>query len=300
MLDISKPNDPGLLHRVQPLASACIGWRYGHVSTLAVGVALLALLTTAPAEAATTVLYDPALSVNSMPDQQGWQLGAFSPDLVVDTTAGVGSGVLNIDTMLDIDDYFGYFTHNPITGAALGSLPSYTLDRQTGFTLTFHAAIHDEDHSGPSGPNRGGFSVLFVSTDATKALEIAFRADQLFSYNSDFTIGESAVRNTAPMTRYDVVVLGDAYAMFADADFNAPILTGALRDYTGFAGLSVPFLGTVDPYEKPNMIFFGDDTTSARADVSVGPISVTVVPEPSTLALLACGLLAAGLVRRWA
>ncbi len=240
--------------------------------------------------AAAATLYDPTVPVNNLPDQQGWHHGYFSPDFVVDATTGVSGGLLRMNSTADLDDYAGYFSYNPLNLAA-PALP-LSLDRTPGFTLTFRARIAAEDHSG--NPNRGGFSFLVVTDNNTKALELAFHADRIFSYDSAFLPDQVAPRATDVMTRYDLTVVGDNWSLSADS---APILSGPLVDYTGFPGLLVPIINVlIDPYERPHTIFFGDDTTSAGADVFLGEIALEPVPEPASVVLVAGLALSAGLV----
>ena len=59
--------------------------------------------------------------------------------------------------------------------------------------------------------------------------------------------------------------MGDTYTLTANAE---PLLTGPLRDYSAFAGFP-------DPYETPNFLFLGDNTTSAQARVRLRFVSVT-------------------------
>ena len=60
-------------------------------------------------------------------------------------------------------------------------------------------------------------------------------------------------------------VLGNNYTLSTG---NTNILSGKLRDYTAFSG-------SVDPYETPNLIFLGDDTTSASANIKLSSVFVT-------------------------
>jgi hypothetical protein len=53
---------------------------------------------------------------------------------------------------------------------------------------------------------------------------------------------------------------------------NAVILSGNVRDYTAFIGL-------IDPYETPNLIFLGDDTNSAKARINLSFVSVATLSE---------------------
>lgn len=258
-----------------------LGWFHRALSVVALVAAVVGLGPLGEGASAATTLYDPTVPVNNLPDQQGWYYGFFSPDLIVDATTGVSGGMLRMNSTADLDDYAGYFSYNPLNLAA-PALP-LSLNRAPGFTLTFRARIAAEDHSG--NPNRGGFSFLIVTDDNTKALELAFHTDRIFSYNSAFLPDLIALRATDVMTRYDLTVVGDHWSLAADA---TPILSGPLVDYTGFPGLLVPIINVlIDPYERPHTIFFGDDTTSAGADVYLGEITFEPVPEPASIVLLA-------------
>jgi hypothetical protein len=70
-------------------------------------------------------------------------------------------------------------------------------------------------------------------------------------------------------------ILGAGFSLFAN---DAPLFSGVLQDYSA-AG---------SPYNIANFLFFGDDTTSARAEVTLGSITVEtgVVPLPAALILL--------------
>ena len=234
---------------------------------LAMTVALVLLVS---AKATATVLYDPALA-----GSQNWNYRAFASDLSPQATTSVSGGRLLLDTSPRLMDYAGYFSYDPLAPTP-PTLP-LTLDRNAGFTLSFNAAIVAESHTNA---NRGGFSFLFVTSDKTKALELAFQAGQIFNYDSSFVPEHIATRSTVAAAQYDVSVLGDTWQLSADG---AQILSGTLVDYTSFP----PIFGIFDPYEQANTIFFGDDTTSASASVSLGAITLSPVPEPGTLALLA-------------
>ena len=80
---------------------------------------------------------------------------------------------------------------------------------------------------------------------------------------------------------------GDTYALSAN---DTPVLTGPVRDYT-------PFVGLIDPYETPNFLFFGDNTTSARASFALRQIELTTLkPAPP---ILSVELAATGLILTW-
>ena len=107
------------------------------------------------------------------------------------------------------------------------------------------------------------------------------------SQNAGFTHGEGASWDTSGLTDYDLVFSGATSALLADG---APLLSGALRDYPAFG----------PPYTSPNVLFVGDDTGSARAEVTLASVCLTAVPEPATGALLlaAFGLVTLGSRRR--
>jgi hypothetical protein len=148
-----------------------------------------------------------------------------------------------------------------------------TLDSAAGFQLTFELQVLSESHGTA---DRAGFSVI-VLDEASRGLELGFWTGEVWAQEAGFTHAEGASWTTTEWTRYDLVFSGASYALFADGD---PLLAGALRDYSAF-GL---------PYTIPNLIFFGDDTTSAKAQVTLRTVSLTAIPEPATGALVAGAL----------
>ena len=56
-----------------------------------------------------------------------------------------------------------------------------------------------------------------------------------------------------------------------------PLLSGNLRQYTNWMA---PF-GLPDPYEQPNQLFLGDDTSSAGAAVWLGNVSIDTDVAPT-------------------
>ena len=53
----------------------------------------------------------------------------------------------------------------------------------------------------------------------------------------------------------------------------APILTGRLRDYSNFEG-------SIDPYETPDFLFFGDDSKRGESAVEIALISADELSGP--------------------
>lgn len=152
------------------------------------------------------------------------------------------------------------------------------LDRTPGYTVTLALQVLNETHSSP---DRAGFSLLVLSDDANgaetvKGLELAFWQDEIWAQNDAtqggyFTHGEGVSFNTTTaVVRYDLFIITDTYRLSTDGQ---PILSGPIRDYTGFEG-------ALDPYETPNVVAFGDNTTSAGARVQFNYVAVTAPVPP--------------------
>ena len=224
-------------------------------------LAITAVLTMAcPLWAAQTVLYDGTLG--TLPGAQGW---LYADPSTLATQVPSGSGVTFSTTASDVIQA-GYTRFDNV------------LDAMAGYTLRFDMQINSEGHVSN---DRAGFSVVVVSSDTSKALELGFWSDRIFAQTDTplFTHGEetSGHNPSAGVIRYDLTVAGSTYELLANS---SSILTGPMRDYT-------PFAGFPDPYEISNLIFLGDDTTSANASIHLTYVSI--IPEPATLALLAVG-----------
>lgn len=213
------------------------------------------------------VLYD--ASLGTLPTGQGWQFQASPNDGPV--TQSVSGGVLTLDTTPVRNDRAGYPSRLP-TVPPLPAFPNHpgvgTLDRNAGFTLRIEARVDAEGHNTA---HRSGFSVLVVCADLS-AIEIGFWTDLVWAQDDDqgggtlFTQGESVAFDTsAAEVVYELSVEGGIYRLFADG---TPILGGALRDYTNATGLA----GYV--YKTQNMIFWGDNTSSADARTEVSMVSL--------------------------
>lgn len=214
---------------------------------------------------APAVLYDGALG--TLPDAQGFTFLAFpsvSPTISGDATVLNTSGTKSI--------YAGYFSK---------PTPQLVLDRVIGYTVSFTVQVELEDHAGSDKnsdgiEDRAGFSLIVLSSDK-RGIELGFWKDRIWAQEDGttepplFTQAEGAAFDTQSARRpYALAVQGNTYTLSSNG---APILSGNLRDYSAATGFP-------NPYSTPNLIFLGDDTTSASAKIQLaymaaGPLGST-------------------------
>jgi hypothetical protein len=205
------------------------------------------------------VLYDGA--AGTAPESQGWlayqQLGG-SP---THTTA---SGKTTLDTTSAQGIQAGYSNYNLVVPVN-PTFPS--LSRTDGFVVSLDMKLLSETHVST---DRSGVSLIVLANDL-QGVELGFWNSEVWAQSgSDFHHAEGAAFNTTTaMTTYDVAIQGTTYQVRANGN---PILSGKLRNYSAF-GL---------PYNLPNFVFVGDDTTSAQGSFEFARLAV--VPEPSCIA----------------
>ena len=208
-------------------------------------------------EGKTLVLYDAAS-------------GAIPSEMLMDFTdfpPGAGSltytdSATVLDTTLSGSDTYGGW----VSGQAI--TPEFPiLDRAAGVQVNFTLQVESELHTRN---NRAGYSLIILDHEA-KGIELSFWENEIWAQNDDltgglFTHGEGiAYATTTALTDYQVTIAGGTYALTANSQ---PLLSGPVRDYSRFEGFP-------DPYETPDFLFFGDDTTSAQARVRLSFVSVT-------------------------
>jgi hypothetical protein len=209
---------------------------------------VICLLSTTPAIAQGITLYD------------GMQGG--TPDTQLMIFQGVGgsqnaaNGVTTLDTAL-LKGFQAGYSPKP------GIVPS--LDRIQGFTLQFTIQLTSENHSNSN--DRAGFSVIVLASDQ-QGIELGFWPDRIWAQagggNGDgplFTQAEGATLDTTITRSYTLEVSGATYTLRSG---NTLVLNGPLRNYSSFGV----------PYNVPNFVFFGDDTTSASAIVRISSIAL--------------------------
>lgn len=220
---------------------------------LATIIAGLTLLVTANSgSAAPVLLYDGTQT----PDQQQWIYKSTPTAAVVTPTA---RGTI-LDTTADNGVYAGYFRRSPVK-----------LDRIKGYTVKFKVRVSSQSSASN---DRAGFSII-VNSDAPigtqpYGIELGFWKNSIWAQNVGFTRGEEkSIVTSYPWRVYTLAVQGEQYQLFVNG-LPKPILQGSLRQYTSFN----PPAGVPNVYKISNLIFLGDDTTSAGARVTIGPIEV--------------------------
>jgi hypothetical protein len=235
------------------------------------GIAWLALLALAVCPAAFadagSVLYSSGRG--TLPDAQGWayleQFGSASRSF---------DGAAVLDTTSAPAVRAGYAADAAHRWGGSAAVPA--LDRRAGYVVRFAAQVEQEQHAGSDDDrdgvdDRAGFSVIVLSSDGI-GIELGFWRHEVWAQEGGtgaklFTHAEGAPLDTAAgLIDYALAVQGDTYALSAGGQ---PILAGKLRDYRAF------FDDWYDPYETPSFLFFGDNTSRARARWRLGYVAVS-------------------------
>lgn len=205
-----------------------------------------------PLLASAQVLYDP--SAGTLPNAQNWSYVSLPVAASLSVTEGAAQ--LNTQSLSGILAGFSRVAPTP-------------LERTPGFSVRFGLKVLAEDHG--SRVDRAGVSVTVLSADK-KGIELGFWTDRIWAQTDSpmFTHAEEALWNTGVTTTYELRLVGGTYTLLANG---SPLLTGAVRDYTAF-------VGTIDPYETPNFLFFGDNTTSARGTFALGLVELAPLTTP--------------------
>ncbi len=222
---------------------------------------LLAAISIIQISAEPVTLYDG--NRRTLPDKQGW-IYLLDPLFRNDSRQVIVDRAVNLNTLRKSADHAGYFARVPLM-TPHPDLPE-EFNRENGYQVGFTIQLPSERHVRP---DRAGFSVIVTSRDLM-GIELGFWTDEIFAQSVDFihTEGNNQLPFRLANQYVDFVleIKGENYSL-SSAD--TEILTGPLRDYSGF--------GT--PYDISDFLFFGDDTTSASASVNIRSIWIdTVLP----------------------
>lgn len=219
----------------------------------------------------------PLYSGAGLPATQAWL--DFASDSAISSGSAVqtpvAAGVQLATDAVVRAGYSNYLVNQQLKNAAFPSL-----DRLAGYELSLSLGVQSENHA--LNPNRAGFSLTLLSADL-RGIELGFWADRIQAQGDSplFQFGEGVATSTVAQQDYRLRVQGNNYQLFQGG---SQVLTGALRDYSAFTG-------PINPYVLPDFLFLGDNTTSAAATVSLGPIvlesDLSSVPEPGVSLFLA-------------
>ncbi len=278
-------------------------------------IASTIFLTVTSANAAVFTLYN--ASNNTTPDSQGnLKSGAICPatsflgpcnalgnvPFQVSPSQTLVTGGVQLDTSANSAEYSGYSNYNPLSTNYfnISIFSSSTLNQTTGYTITFTVQLNSAtDNTGSNSvgnPNRAAFSILAVSSNTSKAIEIGFRANEIFAQTSSFTLpaAQSTTFNTgAALNTYKLTVFNDTYSLTSGA---TNLINGSLVDYTTFnpstSSPPLPF----NPYNTPSFIFFGDNTGKESGVFTLGDVTLDTTPVPldfsPTYGVIAIGAIA--------
>lgn len=204
-------------------------------------------------------LYQGLKTPNQTPNQQGWRY-LKTPFPTAPSATATSNGVV-LDSG-NSSNYAGYFIQ-----------PPFNLDRTRGYAISFNIKINSESHSRDE---RAGFSVIVVSNQISGetqpyALELGFWENRIFALNADASRGENISFNNKDTVRHFVLHIKDGRYQLFERLANGPIMQGSLRQYTAYT----PPRGFPNPYTTPNLVFMGDDTTSATANVTISNVYAT-------------------------
>ncbi len=195
------------------------------------------------------------------PSGQGWTFLAL-PALASETFA---NGAARLDTTASGSIFAGWSRVSPAP-----------LDRSLGFAVEMEFELESETHAST---NRAGLSLIVLGADR-KGLELGIWTNRLWAQADSPMFTQAEGVETAVIGGWRTLrlsVLGDDYTVAFDG---AQVLNGKVRDYT-------PFTGAIDPYETPNFLFIGDDTTSARGAYRLRRVRLDVgVRQPPALQVL--------------
>jgi sugar lactone lactonase YvrE len=227
-------------------------------------------------------LYDDG--AGTPPDGQPWLIYA-SDGLLTGGVASrtVSTGGVELLTDASVSAGFSNYIPNPfdLSSSTLKNAAFPALDRAAGYELRFQLQLTAESHLAAE---RAGYSLTVISQDLL-GVEIGFWEDEIWVQSGpDFNHAEGAsFDTTAKEITYRLAVANNSYTLYADG---SSILNGQLRNYASFGA----------PYNLPDFVYLGDNTSRAGASSVLGKVAVwgignvpvilppTITSAPSTSA----------------
>lgn len=234
---------------------------------------------TVSANAAVFTLYN---ANGSNPTSQGFLKPAAIQSSGLPTLASetqvVGGGV-KLNTAANFAEYAGYSNYNPLTSSYFNAgFKSTTLDQATGYSITFTVSLDSATTNTSSSNPRAAFSVIAISGNGNKGIEIGFRPTEIFAQSADFTTEAQAASFTTTSTNtYQLTVFNNNYSLTSGGN---SIINGSLQNYSFNPLTSNPPLGTFNPYTTNSFIFFGDNTGQESGTFTLGSITLDTTPVP--------------------
>jgi len=232
-----------------------------------------ALLNAWQSESNEFVLYDAAWG--GPPSDQGWWF--LCDPLDAATSESFGELSVAMDTLPATSWKAGYFTQEPLTGERFRHPNLPQLDSASGFVVGISLAVEKEKHLRP---DRAGLSLLILCSDG-QAIELGFWRDEIWAQGDqgrvlfqDSKQETAAVQAGEAGIRLEVRIQGGRYTVVRS---DRELLSGPLRNYSAFGAF---------PYTARNMIFVGDNTSSAGARFRLERVAVRCsggvrrVPQP--------------------
>ncbi len=166
-----------------------------------------------------------------------------------------------LNSLGETKDSAGFFSLRLPYPTGVMSRPK--IDRHEGFSVRFRLAVMGENHVRPE---RAGISVIVISDDL-KGVELGFWKNEVWAQldNPLFTHGEGTAFETGGGVEYELRLIGDRYELFAAG---RRILEGSLKNYSSFGF----------PYNQRSFLFYGDDTSTAAADMELRSLRVEYGP----------------------
>ena len=209
------------------------------------------------------ILYDGNLP--SLPADQGWIYRLEPPVVRNQSRQVLVDRAFNLNTSRNLADRAGYFVRLP----QMNSHPQApeVLNHRQGYRIGFTLSLLSERRTAPN--QEAGFSLISLSHDLL-GIDLGFGIDEIFARSAAFGRAEEnralPFRIDTQYADFELDIRENEYRLSANGQ---EILAGSLRNYSD-AG---------EPYNVPNLLFFGDNAESAGASANLRRFWID--PEPS-------------------